>query len=44
MPIEVKTKNTDQEKIIVNIVKNPLFDEIDLRREIFKRAVAVKLI
>lgn len=43
MPIEIQTIENNLEKIEVKIIKNPFFEQIDLRREILKRALALNL-
>jgi len=43
MPIEIKINNINEERINIRIIKNPEFEHGDLRREILKRANAIKL-
>ena len=44
MPIEIKIKNTNsEERIDIRIVKNPEFQALELRQEIFRRVKAIKL-
>ena len=43
MPIEIKIKNIREERVDIKVIKNPLFETSNLRREIFKRARAIKL-
>ncbi|MDA3840189.1 MAG: hypothetical protein PF572_03790 [Patescibacteria group bacterium] len=43
MPIEIKIKNIKEGRVDIKVIKNPLFETNNLRREIFKRARAIKL-
>ena len=43
MPIEIKTKITNEERVGIRVIKNPEFGRSDLRREILRRVEAVKL-
>lgn len=43
MPIEIKIKNINEGRIDIKVVKNPFFETSNLRKEIFKRAKAIKL-
>ena len=44
MPIEIKIKNINsEERVDIRIVKNPEFQAMELRQEIFKRVRAVRL-
>jgi len=43
MPIEIKIKISNEERLDVKVVRGPLFQAGDLRKEIFKRAGAIRL-